>query len=357
MAPSDLSPAEQLRSSIDSLKVEIDALRRKVTLADMRDQVADLHNGTLGLGQRIKDLRVRNYNFEKSLELKSDDMAMRWATIRGTVDSQLIRQSTMLQNDMRSIDAQLPQLIAVSSNTTLAQPMLGALKTGVDALEGRTSAAAEAIRNLFGDFQNEYNELDRHLDEVTWALDQRDEATFQLLSTEGIVMAVNATWTRDGKEDKNDPKGVIFLTDQRLLFEQKQEVATKKILFITTASEKVHKLLFETPVALVQEVTASKQGFFKNQDFIDMRLASGAPYPAASFHLDGQDSTGWANLIRRVKAHELDADRAVVIDQAVVEKVKTAPSRCPSCGGSITQPILRGQDTLSCEFCGVVIRL
>lgn len=170
-------------------------------------------------------------------------------------------------------------------------------------------------------------------------------------------MAVEAVWTRDGKEDGSDPKGVIYLTDQRLLFEQKQEIATKKFLFITTATEKVQKLLFETPVALVQDVTASKQGLFKNQDFIDLRLASGAPFPTAQFHLNGQDSAGWAALIRQVKAHELDAERAVAVDQQAVEKVKTAPSKCPSCGGAITQPIMRGQDTINCEFCGAVIRL
>ena len=357
MTPSDQSPEAELQSEINSLKLSIDSLRGKVTLANMRDQVSDLHNGTLGLGQRLKDLRVRNYNFEKSLNGKASDMAMRWASIRGNVDSQLIMQSTMLQNDMRSIDAQLPQLASVSSNLGLARPLLAAIKTSVEALEGRASAASTAIGNLFDAYQDEYKQLDKHLDEVTWALDRRDEATFRLLATEGIVMAVNATWARNGKENNNDPKGILYLTDQRLLFEQKQEIATKKILFITTASEMVHKLLFETLVALVQDVTASKQGFFKNEDFIDMHLATGAPFPTATFHLNGQDSAGWANLIRQVKAHELDADRAVAIDPAELEKVKAAPAKCPSCGGAINQPILRGQDTINCEFCGAVIRL
>ena len=41
-------------------------------------------------------------------------------------------------------------------------------------------------------------------------------------------MGVKAVWTKDGKEDKSDPEGTLYLTDQRLLFEQKEEVATKK---------------------------------------------------------------------------------------------------------------------------------
>ena len=356
MTPTD-SAADELQSSINSLKYEVDTLRKKVTLSDLRDQVSDLHNGTLGLPQRIKDLRGRDYDFEKTLESKAEAMAMRWATIRGAVDSQLIQQSTTLQNDMRGIDAQLPQLIANQNNRMVAQPMLAALKTAVDGLDSRVNAAVSAVQNMFDAFEGEYQSLDKHLDEVTWALEQRDEATFRLLPTEGVVMAVKATWAKDGKEDNSDPKGVIFLTDQRLLFEQKQEVATKKILFITTASEMVHKLIFETPVALVEGAVPSKQGMFKNQDFIDLRLGHGAPYPAALFHLDGQDSTGWAALIKRAKEHDLDSDRAVPIDPALVEKVRSAPSKCPSCGGTITQPVMRGQDSITCDFCGAVIRL
>ena len=40
----------------------------------------------------------------------------------------------------------------------------------------------------------------------------------------------------------------------------------------------------------------------------------------------------------------------------VLERVKNAPTKCPSCGGAINQPILRGMVSLSCEYCGDVIR-
>ena len=295
--------------------------------------------------------------FEKSLDARAADMGMRWATIRGSVDSQLIQQSTMLQNDMRMLDAQLPHLMAVQNSPDMARPLLSALRSSVDGLQSRASAAETAVSSLFEAYENEYEELDGHLDDVTWALDRRDEATFQLLPAEGMVMAVEAVWAKDGKEDGSDPKGILYLTDQRLLFEQKQEVATKKILFITTASEKVHKLLFEVPCGLIEDVQPSKQGLFKNQDFIDLRLGVGAFLPGATLHLNGQDSTGWSVLIKRVKAHELDADRAVAVDAGVLEKVKAAPTQCPSCGGAITRPVLRGQDSITCDFCGFVIRL
>jgi hypothetical protein len=61
--------------------------------------------------------------------------------------------------------------------------------------------------------------------------------------------------------------------------------------------------------------------------------------------------------INRARSKFYDGDRAVAIDQGAVDKVKAAPAQCPSCGGNINQPVLRGQDSLTCEYCGFVIRL
>ena len=171
-------------------------------------------------------------------------------------------------------------------------------------------------------------------------------------------MAVKAVWTRDNsKEDKDDPEGILFLTDQRLLFEQKEEIATKKVLFVTTERELVQKLIFEVPVISIESVKATKQGMFKNEDWIETVLATGSFSREAKLHLDGQDSNEWQKLITRVKSKEIDADRAIALDEKAVEKAKSAPSQCPTCGGLITKPVLRGQDTITCEFCGNVIRL
>ena len=78
---------------------------------------------------------------------------------------------------------------------------------------------------------------------------------------------------------------------------------------------------------------------------------------SAVLHLDGQDCVLWQKMITQVKARELDADRAIAIDQAAVEKVKAAPVVCPSCGGTLSKPVLRGMDTITCEFCGHIIKL
>jgi hypothetical protein len=227
----------------------------------------------------------------------------------------------------------------------------------VDTLEGKASAAETLISGMYDSLEREFAQLTAFLGRIDWMLDQLSVASYKLLATECGVMAVKAVWCPNGKEDKDDPEGWLLLTDQRLFFEQKEEVATKKVLFITTEKQLVQKLLFEVPLALVEDVKASKLGVFKNEDHLDLRLASGAPYPTAHFHIDGQSCEEWQALINRVKAKDLDQDRAVAIDQAAVEKVKAAPTTCPACGANINVPVLRGQDSISCPYCGKVIKL
>jgi hypothetical protein len=141
------------------------------------------------------------------------------------------------------------------------------------------------------------------------------------------------------------------------LFEQNEEIATKKFLFITTASEKVQKLLFDIPVVLIEKVVPSKLGIFKNEDHLDMQLKSGAPYPTCHLHLDGQDCILWQQMVNRIQTREYDRDRTVPIPAEVLEKVNKAPAQCPKCGGAMNKPILRGQEFVHCDFCGNDTRL
>jgi hypothetical protein len=351
------TPQEQLLSDINSIKSDVDSLQSKVNLSSLRDSLEDLETRITGLPQVITGLRARNYAFEKGLEGQATNLASSWAVMRPSLQAQINQQSLQLQGAMRSIEAQMTQLAAWSNNPTMAGPVVSQLKMAVDNLESKASAAGSNIQGAYDTFANEVNTLVNHLEKVEWTLKQVDEASFPFLPTEAGIMAVKATLWRSNKESKDDPEGILMLTDQRLLFEQKEEVATKKVLFVTTARQKVQKLIFETPVALVEGVKASKQGLFKNEDHLDLQFSSAAPVSSAHLHLDGQDCNLWTGLINRAKAHDFDKERAIAVDQSAVEKAKAAPTICPNCGGTIKQVVMRGMDSMTCEYCGAVIRL
>jgi len=350
------SPVQQTADEIRALQNKVSSLQDDVRLAKVRDAVEDLQTKVSSQPQRIATARGRGYVFEKDLEAQAQSYIDSWAMLYPNLQMQINQQSTALINSLRPIEMQMPQLSAAAFNPAAARGILNTLQSAVSQLESKVSAVESTIRGMYDQFERQVSEFIRHLDQVEYMLAQLAEASFGLLPTEGGIAAVKAVWCKTGKEQKGDPEGVLYLTDQRLIFEQKEEIATKKVLFIATEKQKVQGLQLEAPVALVDNVQTSKAGLLKNEDHIEVRFQPGAPVQSAHFHI-WQECALWQGLINRAKSKDFDKTRAVAIDRAEVEKVKAAPTQCPSCGGTITQVVLRGQDTIKCEYCGYVIRL
>ena len=231
------------------------------------------------------------------------------------------------------------------------------MESNQDSLEDAIDAAESTVEGYYDTLAKEIADFDRHLKLVEGSFEELNSACFKLMEQENLIMRVEAVWTKDGREDKNDPKGNLFLTDQRLIFEQKEEVATKKVLFVTTERKLVQEELFAIPLNHIEEIKATEQGMFKNKDFIDLKFSSQAPYHQVQLHLFGQDSSDWHKLINKVTSGDFDKDRTQEIDEEVLEKVKNAPTTCPSCNASINVTILRGMTEIQCEYCGQIIRL
>jgi predicted nucleic acid-binding Zn-ribbon protein len=354
------SPEQQIIEKIDSLKSKVEDLQTDVRLTGIRDELEDMDTQVGGLRPCIQSLREQGYVFGKGLEAKADGFTTQWRALRPRAAYEIERQAPDLERELRPLESQLVQ-IQGTANRLAAKPAVDRLESGLDTLEGRVNAVKQNIEGMYDNAKSDVNTFKSGLDRVAEMLKHFAAASaagcFRLLPTEGAVMAVKATYSRDEKMDKADPEGFLFLTDQRMLFEQNQEIATKKVLFITTEKQKVEKLLLEVPIALVEQVQASKKGLFGHEDHLALTFKSGAPVYQAWFHLDGQDCNEWQTLIGRACSGDFASERAVAIDQAEVDRVKAAPSQCPNCGAPVNQVVLRGMDSLTCEYCKHVMRL
>jgi len=353
MAADPVNPIEEIRQEISTVRSDLSRLISDCRLSTITDEVSALDTNIANMGLRIKKIRDRKYAFNKISEQAGLEFQKQWASKKGVIQNQTAIESNNLRLGLHPLESRIAALQVNLGSASLVKMA----KNELDNYETRINASESMLRNLYDDLKTEVEKLDQQLDLVEFTLDNSDAASFGFIPGESVVMSVKAVWAKDGKEKKDDPDGILFLTDQRLVFEQKEEIATKKVLFVTTERELVQKLQFEVPVVSIETVKATKQGLFKNEDWIELVLATGSFSREVSLHLDGQDSAEWQKLINRVKTKEIDADRAIALDQAAVEKAKSAPSQCPNCGGAITKPVLRGMDTITCDFCGNVIRL
>ncbi|PWH15632.1 MAG: hypothetical protein DDG60_05495 [Anaerolineae bacterium] len=351
--PTSQQPFE---TEFSSLQSAVSRLQHAVRLNHVRGVLERLDTDINNLPGRIATLRSQGYAFENTLEAEASHIQSAWPASETIARAEIETQTGPLVSELRLVEAQLNHLATLRSNPAQARPLMARLQTAVQTLQSKTDAAERTVLNSIQPLRAKVSTLHSRLEKIEWMMKQLAEACFKLLATESGIMAVKAVWCQDVKERPEDPDGVLYLTDQRLIFEQKEEIATKKVLFITTAKEKVQALRWEIPIALLQEVKPSKQGLLKNEDHLDLRFAPGASLQTVHLHI-WQDANEWVQLLNRAHTRDFDQTRALKIDETVQEKVKSAPSQCPSCGANITQTVLRGMDSLKCEYCGYTIRL
>lgn len=343
---------EEARQQLDRLQDKFERLESDAQLSSVYDAIGEIDGQLTQLPFTLENLRERGYVHAGELDDRLEAIDDKWDEVRPRVE-------TALQAQVRRLDTQLDQ--TEKQFTRLSRPndaQLKLLDTSVNGLDRQISSARSAVSNL-------YDELQRDLDKIAYDL-QRVEKMLDLLATSHIVMqeaegpllTVSAEWQQDGEEG---PDGNLFLTDQRLLFEQREEVVTKKRFGIFKAeSENVQKLLLDVPVRDIESIVHKEEGGFLGMgkdDILELVFAASAPLSRARFHLKGQESEAWAAMIKRVQTGEIDNDRADEYVDAMELAEETAaafPTECPTCFAAVP-PQPRGVVSCTCEFCGAEI--
>jgi hypothetical protein len=347
-----VSPEMQAR--VTAVESKFETLETSAQLTTIYDAVGRIDGKLTDLPFELEKLRDRGYVHSGQLEDKLEALDDKWDDdIRPRVEASLKEQVERLDKELDQAEMQVKRINPrVESTVKMAE-------TAVDSLERRITAAHDAIDNLYEPIENEINEAERQLNNARIMLDLLDGSqAIKLREAEGPLLAVEAEWHRDGDEG---PKGYLFLTDLRLIFEQREEVVTKKKFGLFKAdSEMVQEVHLDVEVHQIESVSHKEEGGFLGMgkaDIIEFVFAASASMSRARFHLKGQNSSEWAAMIKRVQTGDIDADRS----DEYMEELETAgitsasfPTACPTCYAPIPeQP--RGVTSYTCEFCGAVV--
>ncbi len=343
---------QELRQQVESLGFKLERLEEKAHLNDIRERIARLDQEIGRLPQRVAKIRTRGFAFQKDLEQQVQNITEKWRTTLGEVQQEVTRQASRLKSRLPAVKMRLNK-----AQRTPRPADVQAADTQIRDLDEAIRVAATTITTRYSSIESLLRATSNRLTQIEWMLDQIDAAAFDLLAGESGIRACKAVWAQNGEEEqKDDPEGILYLTDQRILFEQKEEVATKKILFIATEKKQVQALRFEAPVAAVEDIREFDKGMLGKDDYLEIRFTSQAPRQRMVFHVWAAPKH-WIQDIKRAQRRDFDSDRAIALDEEVIARTRNAPSECPSCGAVLGQAVLRGQDTLTCEYCGYVIRL
>ncbi len=340
---------EEWRGKLNRLQSDFNRLHDEMLLTRVHDEMSDIQTTLSMLPTQIEALRTRGYVFRNYLERKIDVLAEQWKQIQGRVTQEISRRTRELSMDSDVAERALQ--LAVSGNQSQLMQAESAIRT----LESKVRAAQSAVEAMYSSLRENVNQTRSQVEEIKTLLDRVDEASFQLRPAEDPIASCKAQYFEQADEG---PEGILYLTDARLLFERKEEVATKKFLFITTEKETVKEFVFEVSVGHIDEIEASDQRkFLRRKEMLELLFSPDADLNGATLRLLDAKNEDWAMLIGRVKSGEIAKERTQPKDEAVVEAVQSAPTKCPTCGATLSVEIVRGMSEITCEYCGSVIRL
>jgi predicted nucleic acid-binding Zn-ribbon protein len=348
-APPPASQSEETQAQLASMQSQFDGLQSSMLLTNIQSEMAEVETALSLLPTEIEELRTRGYVFRSFLENKIGVLSEQWDEMKAKVADEVTKRTRDLERDANTAERALQQAMDGSAS------LVSRAESAIETLESKVYAARSAVEAMYEPLQQNVNQTTRQVEEIRWLLDEIDEASFELHPVEDPVAACKAQYIE--REDEG-PEGVLYLTDERLIFERKEEVATKKFLIITTEKETVQEFVFDVSVGHIDEAKASdKKKFLRRKEMLELLFAPEADLSGATLRLLNAENEEWAALISRVKSNEIAKERTQPKDEAAEEAARSVPTKCPTCGATLSIEIVRGMNEISCEYCGSVIRL
>ena len=293
--------SDDISEKLAAVRDKLNDLQRDLTLDDQRRAFDKLNDDIRLAVEKLSALRQKGYQFGASWQQALEqEIPLRWRNMEREVRDLLRDERNRLESEFRQAEWRLGNATKRNDFTGLQEA-----ERETEDVERKLQEAAERIEAYYKPLQQQLDEIERRLRELDWTFDHRDEASFEFLDHEALILAVKAEWVQTGKGGQ-DPDGILFLTDQRLIFEQKETKGKVLGLFGGRKEQNV-ELIIE--VGKITEITSEDKGMFGGKDMLHFKVPAGPYYDVTLELKGGADNDYWAQLIQRAADGSVASDR------------------------------------------------
>lgn len=287
-----------VRARISRLRSEYSQLESQAQMGEISAVIAKIDAELLSIPSAINELRDRGYTYVDKPEADLQIIQTQWQQVRPEIESSLSEQQDILRNGLRALAQQIDGVSAWTGRG------LRDAESAVDALEDTIRTTRNNIRPMYAPVQEAMTDLQRSLGRGERLMSLIDSSSdLQLNIGESPIAAVTAQWLR---EEDTSPMGVLILTDQRLLFERREEIASKKFLGIfTTEKEKITEIILDVDHAEIDGSEKVLEGGFLGigqDEVLQVTMDYPAPVSRAVFELQNDSPDAWAKLIGQARS-------------------------------------------------------
>lgn len=294
--PKDLiKNIEREQQEVDNLN-KVLAICRKIKeleedpLQTINGELRNIDRTIVTLRQKIEEIYEHKHKVVVDLHARIDLLATRWNRVKQQIDDVMEKRRAELSENFSPVRTAMSALLAGTTTARNMQPLIDEVKMAHRAFEAEVKTLEQWIKDELADVKKAKLELEEDITTVEFC----EDALFALESGESIVGAVKAVYS--------DAEGVLFLTNNRLIFEQNEFISEERLLgFIPKGAKKlVHKPLLEKRLHEIRVVRAYKDNkipfFYKDYLYFEFE---GAEELSANVLLSEQDCDTWAHKIQK----------------------------------------------------------
>jgi uncharacterized protein Yka (UPF0111/DUF47 family) len=291
--------ADTPSSHYEALKRRFDQLTRTDAAKAALDAINTLEQQITDLPTRLNGVRSRGYAFAAHLESAAESLRDRWFSIATDLKDEATRLADDLRKAVETVRNYFTKADNLSANPEMLSGFLPTISEQIEQLEAQAKAIQDSVRARFEAIDAEAKELLRDLSRIDGYLSDIDKAAFTLESGEAVFITASAEWIAD-ERGKEKPNGILYLTDQRLIFQQDEKVGKRLGLFGGSSVQEVRWII---PISGVTNVRSENKGLLGGKDMV--YIASGGAETTIEVK-GGVAAKWWVEQIERARSGNLD---------------------------------------------------
>lgn len=341
-----IDPLDAVKDHARDADRALDSAARKVAFGDAVEAVTHRQVALSGLGTDLARARTRGWVWGPEWESSLEDLRRRGDTVVRDVR----QESSSATNRMRSRVDGCRSKLTRTSVTLANRGALSAIEEEAKSILQALESEEERITAVAKPFVGPFDQLQTDVKQAIVHLDRFEAAKFQLAPGEHPWLTAEGTWQ---DAPGGAVSGLLYLTDKRIRFEQKETITTKKFIFFTASSEDKHSCLIDEPVGNIARSDDSTKGLIFKDQLVTIGWQN-AKLKKSTFDINsGGTAKEWDTWIEELRsgqiAHRMAKGAAA---PAVGSGVPIdAPTTCSACNAALDAPV-RGMTTLVCKYCG-----
>jgi hypothetical protein len=275
-------------------------LQEQITAQAYLKNVTETGQKLAGLSERLETLHGRGYAFGRDLKERIEALQARWLDVETEARAVTEQAVQPVETELRGL--QLAYETLSTSEGVAAEIQANKLAQKLTLIAQALTEATRQIDSVLGDVPDRIGHLETQLVLLETYMKRIEEACFPFNRDETVYIAVEVEWKK-GKNTKDNPDGIFYVTDQRLIMEQKE----KQGGFMGLGGKIVQELAWQAPLSSVREVTPEIPGAVELARFT---FGEDGPFAETAIELRGGVDAAWfVTQVRRAISGEIDDER------------------------------------------------